>query len=204
MPRAFSELERQRIRAALLTHGRALLSAHGIRKVSVDDLVKAAGIAKGSFYAFFASKEELFFTVFEEFEADYQQSLLNSITATGAPVERISRFMAYAVSAWRDNPLFRRFGGEEYRQLLSGLPPERVAEHLNSDEAFARHVLERFATTGAPLRCSDAEFTYLMRVLFLLNLHADDFGPEAYQQTMNLMIDMIASRLVGAVQDQGQ
>ncbi|MEV1174059.1 helix-turn-helix domain-containing protein [Nonomuraea sp. NPDC049784] len=37
-----------------------LFATQGLKKTSLDELVAAPGIAKGSFYAFFDSKEELY------------------------------------------------------------------------------------------------------------------------------------------------
>ena len=56
MPR-FSELERERIRQKLMVEGERLFTTFGIKKVSIDEIVRASGIAKGTFYAFYPSKE---------------------------------------------------------------------------------------------------------------------------------------------------
>jgi len=59
MPK-FSDSERAIIHEKLLTEGERLFIRHGLRKVTVDDLVNCTGIAKGSFYAFYKSKEHLY------------------------------------------------------------------------------------------------------------------------------------------------
>ena len=59
MPK-FNENERAMIQEKLLTEGERLFIRHGLKKVTVDDLVNGIGIAKGSFYAFFESKEHLY------------------------------------------------------------------------------------------------------------------------------------------------
>ena len=41
-----------------------------LKKTSVDQLTKAVGIAKGSFYKFYESKEILFFAVLEDIHAE--------------------------------------------------------------------------------------------------------------------------------------
>lgn len=61
MPRALTERERCRTCQKLLDKGRDIILLHGIKKVSVDDITKAAGMAKGSFYQYFGSKEKFLF-----------------------------------------------------------------------------------------------------------------------------------------------
>jgi NADH:ubiquinone oxidoreductase subunit E len=53
--REFTEKERNRIRNQLIERGRECFSKFGIKKTSIEELTKAAGIAKGSFYSFFAT-----------------------------------------------------------------------------------------------------------------------------------------------------
>ena len=58
MGAAFTEEEEIRIREELILSGIRMCRAIGLKKMSVSKLTKAAGIAKGSFYNFFASKED--------------------------------------------------------------------------------------------------------------------------------------------------
>lgn len=62
----FSDEEREWIRQKLLTEARHHFETAGLRKTSVEDLTKAAGIAQGSFYMFFGSKEELYYELILE------------------------------------------------------------------------------------------------------------------------------------------
>ena len=48
----------ERTKAKLLDSAQRLISAHGFDNVSVEDITKDSGVAKGTFYHYFASKEE--------------------------------------------------------------------------------------------------------------------------------------------------
>ena len=54
------EQEKEIINSKLLIEGEKLFSLHGLKKVTVDDLAAAVNISKGSFYAFYPSKEHLY------------------------------------------------------------------------------------------------------------------------------------------------
>ena len=62
MPR-FSETEKENIRQKLLTEGERLFVVHGLKKVTIDDLVDEAKIAKATFYTFYDSKEYLYLDI---------------------------------------------------------------------------------------------------------------------------------------------
>jgi TetR/AcrR family transcriptional repressor of nem operon len=57
-------------REKLVRAARNLMLAQGYPITSVDDIIEAAGVSKGSFYHYFDSKEELALTAMHEFLAD--------------------------------------------------------------------------------------------------------------------------------------
>lgn len=59
MPKAYSEAGRMKIKKTLLNEAKQCLKQYGFRKTTVDDLVRRAGIPKGTFYLFYKSKEQL-------------------------------------------------------------------------------------------------------------------------------------------------
>ena len=70
MPRALTEQEKCRLFKRLLEKGKDVVLTQGIKKVSVDDITKAANMAKGSFYQHFESKEKYMLALIMEI---YQQ-----------------------------------------------------------------------------------------------------------------------------------
>ncbi len=57
---------RENTRARLLSAALDVFAEKGLKRVTVDDLVGAAGFTRGAFYSNFGSIEEVFFAVFEE------------------------------------------------------------------------------------------------------------------------------------------
>ena len=67
---AFTDYETEQLREALLRETRRCAVTLGMRKTSVEQLTQAVGIAKGSFYKFYESKELLFFAVLEDIHTE--------------------------------------------------------------------------------------------------------------------------------------
>ena len=61
MAKAFDDNERKLIKDKLKEGALLFIQQQGVRKTSVDELVKYANISKGAFYLFYTSKELLFF-----------------------------------------------------------------------------------------------------------------------------------------------
>ena len=57
MAKAFDDNERKLIKDKLKEGALLFIQQQGVRKTSVDELVKYANISKGAFYLFYTSKE---------------------------------------------------------------------------------------------------------------------------------------------------
>lgn len=79
MPTAFTDEELEHIRSALIQAGIRLSKELGLQKMSVEKLTSAVGIAKGSFYMFFGSKEDFILEVAEYTGAQTQKMLLSRL-----------------------------------------------------------------------------------------------------------------------------
>ena len=76
MPTAFTDEEMKRIRSELIHAGIRLSKELGLQRMSVERLTSAVGIAKGSFYLFFGSKEDFILEVAEYTGIETQKMLL--------------------------------------------------------------------------------------------------------------------------------
>jgi AcrR family transcriptional regulator len=71
-------------RAELLAAGQALFLAKGIAGTSLDDITQRAGVSKGLFYLYFASKEDLVLALREQFSRDLAERMRAAAEAVPA------------------------------------------------------------------------------------------------------------------------
>lgn len=79
MPNAFTVEESKRIRQELILAGIRLSKELGVQKMSVEKLTAAVGIAKGSFYLFFGSKEDFILEVAAYASEETQKMMLKKL-----------------------------------------------------------------------------------------------------------------------------
>lgn len=80
------------VRRRLLAAGRELVHARGFAASGVKDITDAAGVPKGSFYAYFPSKEAFAAAMLEDYWDDIEARLLPILDADGSARQRITRF----------------------------------------------------------------------------------------------------------------
>src|SRR5258708_27410833 len=80
------------VRKRLLAAGLDLIHLRGFAASGVKDITDTAGVPKGSFYAYFPSKEALAAAVLEHYWSDLEARLIPILDADGSALDRISRF----------------------------------------------------------------------------------------------------------------
>ncbi|MDR0272001.1 MAG: TetR/AcrR family transcriptional regulator [Clostridiales bacterium] len=97
MPRALTEHEKCKQCQKLLEKGKSVVMSHGMKKISVDDIAKAAGMAKGTFYQHFESKEKFLFALVKDIHvqifAQAMQIIKNIFSGENEPREDARNFL---------------------------------------------------------------------------------------------------------------
>ncbi|MFR8207691.1 TetR/AcrR family transcriptional regulator [Hominenteromicrobium sp.] len=142
---AFTDYETEQLHKALLKETRHCAVTLGMKKTSVDQLTNAVGIAKGSFYKFFESKEMAFFAVLESIHPSFTGWLTRRCTEMAACQHRSARQRRFWPSAggclipatWFSSKTMRSCF---YRDCRRGVKKE----HYHDDETHIRLLLEKY------------------------------------------------------------
>jgi AcrR family transcriptional regulator len=197
MPKAFSKAERETIRHRLLDVGREQFSRFGLRKTNVAELCRAVGIAKGSFYLFFDSKESLFLAMFEEIETEIRSELVAELERLrNDPKAMFRHFMSKAFQLLETHPVLRILADpEESQALFRKVPEAKLHANQEDDDAFFGRLIagwqqENIIVPGDPLVMAG-----LIRAILALALQRDLIG-DRYHEIMDLLIDSLTNALV--------
>jgi AcrR family transcriptional regulator len=91
----------ERTRAALIAAGRRLFSERPVDAVTVDDIVGAADVGKGSFYNHFADREALFQAISDDIRAAIEDKISRANAGVADPAHSLARavciYLRYAV-----------------------------------------------------------------------------------------------------------
>jgi AcrR family transcriptional regulator len=206
MPRAFTEQERDLIRARLLEQGHRQFSAYGLRKTSVEELAAASGISKGAFYLFYACKEALFLDVVEQVEQRFRQELLAQVDAPGpSPRARLFALLQHAFHLVKTLPLLQFLTGNDYDLLVRAVPTETFREHLAQDRVFLAELTARCQQAGIPLRAAPEKMVGLLYPLALSILREDAYAAVfPVGASIPVFLELIAAVWLGEIELQLQ
>jgi AcrR family transcriptional regulator len=103
---------RVRTRSALIGAGQRLFAAKSIDGVTIDDIVEAADVAKGSFYNHFDDKESLAGTIVELVQRDCEREVQLANTDITDGASRVARATAALIRYAKEHP-------DRYRSMVS-------------------------------------------------------------------------------------
>lgn len=95
---------RQRTRSAIIAAGQQLFATRSMEGVSIDDIVEAADVAKGSFYNHFEDKEGLAATIIELVQGDCEHHVFVANQDVEDAAARVARALAVMVRYAHDHP----------------------------------------------------------------------------------------------------
>lgn len=196
MPKAFTDSERDAIRAMMMETGLRHFERAGVRAARIDDICREIGIAKGSFYAFFPSKEELFMAIVGAREAAHRTDMLDFIAkARGSEAQRARKLFELILGKIEGDPILNLVVGfNEIPHLMRKLGQDRFVRAQQEDHDFAREAARRWkAATGK--RIDAADLLGLMTITLSVAVQRRQMTPEQYTPAITLLREMFVARL---------
>jgi AcrR family transcriptional regulator len=193
----FTDAERQRIRTLLLTEGREMFVRYGLKKTSIADLTRAAGIGQGSFYLFFRSKEDLFFEILDHEEKMLREIIADMLSSCEPTRMRIKEVMIQSLTLLSENELIASvLHSDDYERLMNRVPEDKVASHLAEESNYVERELQQLQSKGVFKRVKSEVISGVLYALFILHLHKRQIGEAVFPHVVELLADVICDGLV--------
>lgn len=192
MPRIYSDEKREELRKALLAAALELIRKRGLRKMAVSELTQRVGIAQGTFYNFFPSKEMLVY----ELSRSYQASLdlrMESLLARKGSLDREDIAELYRDIMLRDEDnVLRYLSPADLQTLMLRLPGDygkKLADARTRLEANLGRLRGRRATVDTAA-CLD-----WIQLMSLAVANRELFDQEGFAHMIDALIANLQNEL---------
>ena len=136
-------MKKKNTRQRLIEVGAELIHLKGFNHTGLQEILKVSGVPKGSFYFYFASKEEFGLAIIDHYDAHFA-AIAEEVLGPGGdagPLQRLRSFLE----------VFR--GYFEAHGFSRGCPVGNLAQEMGDlSEAFSRRLEESIARMAAPLK----------------------------------------------------
>ncbi len=201
MPKKISENERSYIKERLIEEARQCLMQYGVRKTTVDELVKRVDIPKGTFYLFYRSKELLLFDVLKEFHDEIQEQLLAKINNLDGMItpDQLTEIFFDLYRSVEASFLLPLMTNGEMEYLIRKLPKELASMHAVKDDLQ----VEELVSLVPNMRAEKIKiFSAALRAIFLSMLHKHEIGEAVFEDALMIMIHGVVIQMFEEVEDQ--
>ena len=196
MPKSYSDQERAYIKKRLKEEAAACMGQFGIRRTTVDEIVKRVNIPKGTFYLFYPSKELLLFEVIQEQHELVNQKLyqaLSGLAETDLSADTITDVIFEFYRLTEEMPVFRLMDSGEIELLVRKLPQEVVEAHLREDTDTIRELL---SLLPAKKEVDTDVLSAAFHAIYYATLHKQESGEAQYEQALRLLIRGVVTQIL--------
>ena len=196
MPKSFTEAEKKFIRDRLLQETEACLAIYGIRKTTVDELVRRVKIPKGTFYLFYDSKEALIFDVILKLNSQIQSKLLETVKAMEEKpnVDQLTELLFKLYQSLDNSFLLKLVENGELERYLHKAPQEFLELNTAEDDFMVGKLLSLFPNTDTD---KISLYSGALRAIFLMPLYKDKIAADQFDEILKLMIRGVVLQMFG-------
>lgn len=193
-PRALTEDEKCRQCEKLVDVGKGLVMRYGLSKTSVDDVVGGAGMAKGSFYKHFDTKEQFLsrvvWEIYEGYLAQAEQFIQNA--DKGGLPKSVKSFVVQLFTM-PETAFF--FGAEhELSELFEKLPQGEMQSYTQMEKLAFTKLVQLMGADTAKVN-PDVVHNFL-HTLYIMN-GSNMMIKEALQESFDLMLNALIQYIFG-------
>jgi AcrR family transcriptional regulator len=191
-------------KAVIFNCAQKLFSSKGYKDTNVAEIAKMAGIAIGTFYNYYPSKDQLFIEIYLHENEKLKRSLMDS-TGIDAddPVKALQEFMVQnfkgmsshpILKEWWNRELFGKLEKEFYEQ--GGL--ESIYKKINN---AAMEAIQKWKAAGKLRDDLDDEMILaIITALSYLDIHKKEIGIHCFPQIMDYIVEFVMKGLTDCSQ----
>ncbi|MCL5268879.1 MAG: TetR/AcrR family transcriptional regulator [Bacteroidetes bacterium] len=170
----------------------------GLKKTSMNDIVREAGISKGAIYWYFKSKDEIISELINAFFDPKEIEDLDKMLASGGALERINKLIEYSIQAIGKMKPFRPVIQEIYALAFRDQKIRKMARtSFEASAALIQKIIEDGVKQKEFRRTDPRKVTIAIievmegaTVLWFMGMIGDDFA-ERLHDGIDLIIDAI-------------
>ncbi len=174
-----------------------LFSANGFKDTNVAEITRRAGVATGTFYLYYPSKEQLFMELYLEENLKLKKALMAQINADGEPLQVIQTMMQANIAGMQANPILREwFNKEVFNKIEEHFIAENGLQQVNFLYTDFLEIIQRWQAQGKLRTEIEAEMIMaLFSVIVVIDLHKDEIGVQYFPQIQEHLAAFIMAGL---------
>jgi AcrR family transcriptional regulator len=184
----------------ILACARELFSNQGFKDTNVADITRKAGMATGTFYLYYTSKDSLFMELYIEENVKLKNTIMADFNSDDEPLQALQDLMQRNIAGMNANPILREwFNKEVFNKIEENFNAENGLESVNFIYANFLEIVQKWQDAGKLRKDISADMIMaLFSVVVIVDLHKEEIGMQYFPQIQAYLTEFIMQGLSGA------
>lgn len=174
-----------------------LFSSKGFKDTNISDIAKKTGMAVGTFYNYYGSKEKLFMDIFLEENTKLKKSCLQSLDMSQSPLTVVQQMMALNTEGIMANPILKEWYNKGVSSKIEQLfREEKGMQAVDFMYDSFLEIVRQWQAEGK-MR-SDIDSKMIMMVFAAItsvDTHKEEIGLDYFPQLLEVMTELVMKGL---------
>jgi AcrR family transcriptional regulator len=177
--------------------GKELFSLNGFKDTNVSDITKKAGVAVGTFYNYYSSKEKLFMDIFLDENVKLKKSCLQSIDLNSSPLEVVRQMLALNVQGMKASPILREwYNRSVFNRIEQIYREENGLENFDFLYDSFYEIILKWQEEGKMRRDIDSKMIMtIFAAIINADTHKEEIGIQYFPEVLDYMSEFIMKGL---------
>ena len=170
---------------------------NGFKDTNISDITKKAGMAVGTFYNYYPSKEKLFMDIFLEENVKLKKDCMRALDLSQKPLDVIRQMMALNLDGMKKNPILKEWYNKYvFDKMEKIFSEENGIQSVDFLYDSFLEIVKQWQDEGK-MR-SDIDSNMIMRIfaaIINVDTHKEEIGLEYFPQILDHMTEFIIKGL---------
>ena len=178
------------IKKEIFDISRSLFYEKGFKKTNISEITNRAGIAVGSFYKFYSSKEELFIDVFLREDKELKKTIVKTTDFDNDIAIVIKEVIEKLLTGMKENPILEEwYRKESFNTIIKKVAGDKLEDYEDEFYTFFLDIVGKWQEKGLLRKDVDKEYILaLFNSLVFIEIHKTEIGIEHFPKLLEDLI----------------
>lgn len=184
------------IKSDIFKSGKAAFSTKGFKKTNIKEIAQSVGIGVGTFYNYYASKEQLFLEIYIQENENLKNELMESIDLEQEPMKVINQLIMRNIEAIHTNPILKEWYSQNFYKKLEQYYRNEGKKSMDSFRDFYMDLFKNWKAQGKIREDIDMDLLpAFFDSLVYIDTHKDEIGIQHFPQLIQYLAEFIIQGL---------
>lgn len=178
--------------------GKEIFEKKGFRDTNVAEIMKHAGMATGTFYNYYTSKDKLFMEIYNDENAKLKSRILASLNMEAEPIAVVQEMMMKNLQGMLENTILREWYNKDvFQKIEQSFREESGADHVDFLYDSFAEVIRKWQDEGKMRSDIDAEMIMaIFGTLVNIETHKAEIGLKYFPQVIEYLTEFTMKGLI--------